>query len=212
MRDILMNDDTLRRKGENPVRTIVVATRNPGKIAEYRVLFAGCGVDVTSLLDLPDGPDVAETGTTFAENALLKARAAAGPGTIAIADDSGLEVAALGGAPGIRSQRYSDSGTASDNNAKLLAALAGVRDRRARFVCTIAVLRPDGSHRFYVGALEGVIAERPRGSGGFGYDPLFFVPGEGRTVAELDPARKNAISHRGRAFAAMMADRDWWMR
>ncbi|MFA5006413.1 MAG: RdgB/HAM1 family non-canonical purine NTP pyrophosphatase [Candidatus Izemoplasmatales bacterium] len=192
---------------------VVVATRNRGKVVEYGELFAPYGLSVGSLLDHPELPDVEETGSTFADNALLKASACfAAFGGLCVADDSGLEVVALGGAPGVRSQRYSAEGTAAANNAKLLAALAGVADRRARFVCTIAVIRPDGQSRLYVGALEGRIATAPRGSGGFGYDPLFLVPESGCTVAEMEPGVKNEISHRGRAFMAMMADRDWWTR
>jgi len=195
------------------VKTIIVATRNPGKIDEYRAMFAPYGFRVESLFDHPDIPDVEETGATFAENALLKAQAVTTRyHTIAVADDSGLVVDTLGGAPGVRSQRYSTEGTAPANNAKLLAALSGVERRSARFVCTIAVLRPDGCHRLYQGALEGRIALAPRGTDGFGYDPLFCLPDLGRTVAELDIAEKNRISHRGRAFAAMIADRAWWDR
>ncbi|MDP3130434.1 MAG: RdgB/HAM1 family non-canonical purine NTP pyrophosphatase [Bacillota bacterium] len=195
------------------MKTIIVATKNKGKIDEYRVLFAPYGYRIESLLDYPAIPDVEETGTTFAENALLKAKAvSARLGGIAVADDSGLEVSALGGAPGVLSQRYSDEGTAAANNAKLLKALAGVDRREARFVCTIVVLRPDGTHRFYQGALNGLIARTPRGTEGFGFDPLFFLPERGCTVAELDMTEKNRLSHRGRAFLAMIADRDWWSR
>ena len=192
---------------------VVVATRNRGKVVEYEELFAPYGLSVRSLLDHPELPDVEETGSTFAENALLKASACfAAFGGLCVADDSGLEVVALAGAPGVRSQRYSAEGTAAANNAKLMAALAGVADRRARFVCMIAVIRTDGQSRLYAGTLEGAIAFAPRGSSGFGYDPLFLVPDTGRTVAEMASSEKNAISHRGRAFAAMMADRDWWAR
>ncbi len=195
------------------MKTIIVATRNQGKIDEYRAMFAPCGFHVESLLDHPGIPDVAETGATFAENALLKAQAVLTRfHTLAVADDSGLLVDALGGAPGVHSQRYSAEGTAAANNEKLLSALSGVERRGARFVCTIAVLRPDGSHRFYEGTLAGEIAKAPRGSSGFGYDPLFFLSAYGRTVAELDMDMKNRISHRGRAFAAMVADRAWWDR
>lgn len=193
------------------MKTIVVASRNPHKVAEYGAMFAPHGFRVESLLDHPEIPDVEETGSTFAENALLKAEAIVDRlGITAVADDSGLEVDALGSAPGIRSQRYSAEGTSAANNAKLLGALAGVADRGARFVCTIAVLKPGGSRRFYRGELVGAIAESPCGKGGFGYDPLFLLPGAGRTVAELDAAEKNRISHRGRAFAAMMEDASWW--
>lgn len=195
------------------MKTIIVATKNPGKIAEYQAMFAPYGFHVESLLDHPAIPDVEETGATFAENALIKAQAVTGRfHTISVADDSGLAVDALGGAPGVRSQRYSAEGTATANNAKLLKALAGIEHRSARFVCTIAVLLPDGTYRTYQGALEGVIAQAPRGTGGFGYDPLFFLPERGKTVAELDMTEKNQISHRGRAFAAMIFDRDWWNR
>jgi non-canonical purine NTP pyrophosphatase (RdgB/HAM1 family) len=203
-----------RKRGEaDRVKTIVIATRNPHKVDEYRAMFQPFGFSVTSLLDHPEIPDVEETGATFAENALLKARAVvAALGVAAVADDSGLEVVALGGLPGVRSQRYSEEGTATANNAKLLAALADVDDRRARFVCTIAVARTDGSHRLYRGTLEGFIVRVPSGTNGFGYDPLFQIAGEERTVAMLPAAEKNAVSHRGRAFRELIADAGWWNR
>jgi len=193
------------------MKTIIVASRNRGKIAEYEAMFAACGFRVESLADHPEIAEVEETGATFEANAVLKAAACvAAFGTLAVGDDSGLEVVALDGAPGVRSQRFSAAGTAAGNNQKLLAALAGTSDRRARFVCTIVVMKPTGDYRVYRGALTGIIAKQPSGTGGFGYDPLFYLPASGQTVAELESVQKNAISHRGNAFRAMMADREWW--
>ncbi|MFH0992759.1 MAG: RdgB/HAM1 family non-canonical purine NTP pyrophosphatase, partial [bacterium] len=177
------------------MKTIFVASRNRGKIAEYEALFAACGFRVDSLADHPEIAEVAETGTSFVANAILKATAAVNVfGTLAVGDDSGLEVDALAGAPGVRSQRYSVAGTAEANNQKLLDTLAGVMNRQARFVCTIVVMKPTGEYRTYRGTLTGVIAEQPCGTGGFGYDPLFYLPELGQTVAQLDSNNKNAIS------------------
>ncbi len=196
--------------GDN-MKTVFVASRNRGKIAEYETMFAACGYRVESLADHPEIAEIEETGATFEANALLKAKACASAfGMLAVGDDSGLEVAALDGGPGVRSQRYSMAGTAEANNQKLLAALAAVSDRRARFVCTIVMMKPTGEYRTYSGTLNGAIVYEPRGKQGFGYDPLFLVSGSGRTVAELDPDEKNAISHRGNAFRALMMDKEWW--
>jgi len=151
-----------------------------------------------------DLPEVEEDGETFAANARKKAQTVARlTGRLTLADDSGLEVAALDGAPGVRSARY--AGEAADdaaNNRKLLAALAGVprSGRRGAFVCAMALCAPDGDCRFFSGRLEGLIVEEPRGDGGFGYDPLFLVPEYGKTLAELPLEIKNRISHRGQAL------------
>jgi XTP/dITP diphosphohydrolase len=181
---------------------LVLATANPDKAAEIAAVLPG-----VELVPRPTGvPDVDETGVTLVENALLKARAVAdATGEAAVADDTGLEVDALGGAPGVRSSRYAGPGaTYAGNVTRLLEALEGRADRRARFR-TVALARlPDGREAVAEGVVEGTIAAAPRGDAGFGYDPVF-VPdeGDGRTFAEMTPEEKNAISHRARAFRAL---------
>ncbi|NPV28925.1 MAG: XTP/dITP diphosphatase [Firmicutes bacterium] len=186
------------------MQKIVIASRNPGKISEFRELLADLPVKLLSLADFPGLPEIPETGSTLRENALLKARAvAAATGLVALADDSGLEVDHLGGAPGVRSSRFAGPGGDDEaNNRKLLAALEGVSfDRRtARFRCVIAVVTPWGEEFLSEGVCEGRITFFPRGKSGFGYDPLFFVPSLGKTFAELGPQVKNQISHRARAL------------
>lgn len=183
---------------------IVFATRNRGKVTELAELIADTGVELLSLADLPDAPEVVEDGDTFEANAIKKAREiAAWSGMIAIADDSGLEVDALGGAPGIRSARFAgEHATDAENREKLLRLMAGVplERRTGRFVAAIAVALPDGQVSTVRGVSEGVIGTVPRGNDGFGYDPLFVAPEYGKTYAELDLATKNRLSHRGRAF------------
>jgi XTP/dITP diphosphohydrolase len=197
-------------------RRVVLATRNAGKIAELRRILADAGLDVE--LVGADAfaalPDVAETGTTFAANALLKARAvAAYTGLPAIADDSGLCVDALNGMPGILSARW--AGAHGDDEANLdllLAQLAEVPDERrgAHFFCSAAVALPPGPHghpgeeRVVEGQLDGSLVRARRGTGGFGYDPIFLPYGSARTTAELDAAEKDAISHRGQAFRGLV--------
>lgn len=186
---------------------IVLASGNAGKAREIGALLAPTGIEVVSQaafgLESAD-----ETGLTFIENALLKARhAAQGSGLPAIADDSGLVVDALGGAPGIHSARYAGDGGDAANIARLLDALEGVpeAERTARFVCVAVFLRSPEDPLPVVcqGAWEGRIATRPRGAGGFGYDPVFLPLGDARSAAELAPEEKNRCSHRGRAFAAL---------
>ncbi|MGH9007651.1 MAG: RdgB/HAM1 family non-canonical purine NTP pyrophosphatase [Acidimicrobiales bacterium] len=185
---------------------LVLASANPDKAAEIRSILAAEGVVV--LPRPPEVPDVEETGATLVENARLKAGAVrAATGRAAVSDDTGLEVEALGGAPGVYSARYAGEGaTYADNVAKLLAELdrCGSPNRRARFMAVAFVSFPDGSERHATGQVAGSIATTPRGTGGFGYDPLF-VPdeGDGRTFAEMAPDEKHAFSHRGRAFRAL---------
>jgi XTP/dITP diphosphohydrolase len=199
-------DDT--RTPARPAK-VVLATRNQGKIRELSALLAPLGVTVVGLADFPDIGEIPETGDTFLENARIKARAVCrATGLVSLADDSGLCVDALSGAPGVYSARYAGE-NASDaaNNAKLLAALAHVPEpaRTCRFVSVVVAAGPDGRELTAEGAWEGRVATSPSGEGGFGYDPLFFDPTAGKTAAALAPAEKNARSHRGKALAALVA-------
>lgn len=192
--------------------TLVLASRNRGKLAELSAILGDAGL-TEQVLDLDDVhvPDTRETGVTFVENALLKARAvAAQTGLPAIADDSGLAVDVLGGAPGVFSARW--SGRHGDDAANLQLLLDQLADvpaehRGARFVCAAVAVWPDGREAVETGELRGVLTFAPRGTNGFGYDPIFEVqtPDGPRTTAELDPARKHEISHRGRAFRALVS-------
>lgn len=185
------------------MQTILLASNNRKKIAELSAILASFGIEIKAQRDYGI-EDVPETGLTFVENALIKARhAARQSGLPAIADDSGLCVPALGGAPGIYSARYSGEGDAG-NNRKLLAALENVSDRRAYYVCLIVYLRhaDDPLPIIAQGLWHGTIALEARGDGGFGYDPLFVPAGDSRTAAEYSAAEKNSISHRARALAA----------
>jgi XTP/dITP diphosphohydrolase len=185
---------------------LVLATANPHKVEEIRPLLAGmAGIRLVPVTALMDGWELEETGETLEENALLKARAAASATRMpAVGDDTGLFVAALGGAPGVRSSRYAGPQCSyEDNRRKLLAALTGVEGeaRRARFRTVVALACPDESERVFEGVLEGSIAASPRGTGGFGYDPVFMLPG-GATLAQLSLQAKNEVSHRAAAFRA----------
>lgn len=188
---------------------LVVATRNAGKLREIRRLLAETGIQALSLDDFPNLPEVVEDGVTFAANAGKKASEIAGrTGRATLADDSGLTVAALDGAPGVHSARYAgEKATDADNNRKLLAALEGIpaARRQAAFVCVMALYHPDGRCQYFDGRIEGVILEAPRGAGGFGYDPLFYLPGCGCTMAELPLEEKNRLSHRGQALRKAIA-------
>ncbi|HEX9496785.1 MAG TPA: RdgB/HAM1 family non-canonical purine NTP pyrophosphatase [Candidatus Limnocylindria bacterium] len=187
---------------------LLLGTRNAGKVAELRALLKGLDVELRSVADLGDPPpDPPEDAPTYAENAIFKARAyARATGLATIADDSGLEVDALGGGPGVRSRRYfGDDLPPAERNRMLLALLDGVTDRTARFVAVIALAQPDGRVETFDGEVRGEIAESPRGEDGFGYDPVFIVAEDGRTMAELPKAEKNAISHRGLAAAKLRA-------
>ena len=182
--------------------TLVLATRNPGKISEIKALLPG--VRVAPVASFAGCPEPEETGRTFEENALIKARAVSKyTGKIALADDSGLEVDALHGAPGVHSARYAGSdATDLDNIRRLLDALDGISDadRSARFRCVVAVVVPDGRTWTAEGVCEGCILQAPRGDAGFGYDPLFVPAGYENTFAELDAGVKNRISHRALAL------------
>jgi len=182
--------------------TLVLATRNPGKISEIKALLPG--MRVVTAASFVGCPEPEETGRTFEENALIKARAVSRfTGRTALADDSGLEVDALDGAPGVRSARYAGTdATDQDNIRRLLDALDGISDadRTARFRCVVAVVVPDGRTWTVEGACEGRILQAPRGDAGFGYDPLFVPAGYENTFAELDAGVKNRISHRAQAL------------
>ena len=187
---------------------LLIGSGNVGKQREWRELLAGLDVVLLVPQDLdPVPPEPAEEGSTFAENAAHKARAyALATGTRTIADDSGLEVDALRGAPGLRSRRFfGEDASAAERNVRLLAMLEGVRERGARFVCVAALAWPDGLVELFDGEVRGEIAEAPRGDQGFGYDPLFVISGDGRTMAEVPSAEKHAISHRGLAAAKVRA-------
>ncbi|HST04385.1 MAG TPA: RdgB/HAM1 family non-canonical purine NTP pyrophosphatase [Chloroflexia bacterium] len=195
--------------------TVLVATTNPGKLREYKQIFASVpSVRVASPNDLEVWIEVAETGTTFAENALLKARALHAalppdfrPDVWVLGDDSGIEVDAMGGGPGVYSNRWAGPDTtAEQRNNALLARLNDTQDdqRTARFKCVIALIDPNDKEYLFEGAVEGRIARDIQGSGGFGYDPLFELP-DGRRMSNLTPDEKNGLSHRGRAGAQAAA-------
>lgn len=181
---------------------LVVASKNEDKVREIEAVLLGLGL-VNEIVRGLDWPDVEESEPTLEGNALLKGRAvAASTGWPALADDTGLEVAALGGAPGVRSARFAgEQASYADNVRALLQRLSGETDRSARFRTVMALVTPDGQQIVVEGVLEGSIIDTPRGDSGFGYDPVFEV--EGRTLAELGAAEKNAISHRGRALRAL---------
>lgn len=190
-------------------RRLVLATRNAHKVDELRRILvdARLDVDLVGVDAFPDVPEVPETGTTFAENALLKAHAvAAATGLPSVADDSGLCVDVLGGMPGVFSARW--SGGHGDDRANLELVLAQLEDvpddrRSAHFACAAALALPDGIERVVEGRLSGALVRAPRGTNGFGYDPVFVPEGHTRTTAEMTPPEKDAISHRGRAFRSL---------
>jgi XTP/dITP diphosphohydrolase len=192
--------------------TLVLATRNQHKVVELRHILADVcdelGLEIVGAGDFPDAPDVVEDGVTFEENARLKAEAVArATGLPAIADDSGLAVDVLGGAPGIFSARWAGShGNDRANLELLLDQLSDVKDehRGAAFVCAAVLALPDGTVRSAEGRMPGTVARQPKGANGFGYDPILVVAGDARHCAELSADEKNAISHRGKAFRAMV--------
>ncbi|MDL2285378.1 XTP/dITP diphosphatase [Desulfovibrio sp. OttesenSCG-928-F07] len=191
--------------------TILLATRNNGKIKEFARLLAPFGLQVAGLADFPDLVEVEETGKTFEENALLKAAyASKNTGLIAVSDDSGLMVAALNGAPGIYSARFSEQNgypaTDEGNNKKLLELLNGKpkNEREAKFVSVVAAVAPNGTHITATGEWAGFITTEAKGENGFGYDPLFFDPETSQTAAQMPPHEKNARSHRAKATAKLL--------
>lgn len=182
---------------------LLIATHNPGKIREFSAIFADLPVEYLTLTDVGMTEEIPETGDSYAANALLKAIAACrAAGLLTLADDSGLEVDALGGRPGLYAARYAGpNATNADRWAKLLAELGETpqAERTARFRCAIALAHPSGETQVVEGVCQGQIAFAPAGTGGFGYDPLFYMPEYGYTMAELDEAIKNQVSHRARA-------------
>lgn len=186
---------------------IIFATGNEGKMREIRMILADLGMEILSMKEAGADPEIVEDGTTFAENARIKASAVWNcTGDIVLADDSGLVVDYLGGEPGVYSARYMGEDTSYDiKNQAIIDRLkgAGEQERTARFVSVIAAVLPDGTVIQTEGTVEGVIAHEPAGKGGFGYDPIFYLPEYGRTSAEIPIEKKNEISHRGKALEAM---------
>ena len=196
------------------MRTLLLATTNEHKIAEFRTIFQDLPFTLLSLRDVGIDMEVEETGTTFAENAILKAQAyAQAAQMLALADDSGIEIDALGGAPGVYSARFAGREASYEERFRIIfERLQDLPEaqRTARFRCAIALAEPSGYIRVVEGTIEGVVAERARGTHGFGYDPIFLVPEYGQTTAEMEPEEKNRISHRGRAAeAARRLLEDW---
>ncbi len=189
-------------------RPLVLATRNEGKIAEFKHLVADFDIEIMSLKDFGPIPPVIEDGETFEDNAVKKAHFTAKVlGFPALADDSGLMVKALGGMPGVHSARYAgEDATDEANNLKLLKAMEGEVNREAAFMCIIAIAVPMGPALIYEATCEGVIAQELTGSKGFGYDPLFYYPSLGKTFAELTTEEKNQVSHRGKAMAELKSE------
>ena len=192
-----------KREKKNMLTELVLASGNQGKIAEFQRLLEDLDIQVHSMKDYPEIGEIAEDGASFAENALIKARAVCNAtGKAALADDSGLMVDALNGAPGIYSARFAgEQHNDAANNAKLLQLLEPVADanRTGRFFCAIAIVLPDGREYTVEGTCSGMILRELKGQGGFGYDPLFYVPDMGKTFAQLTMTEKNRISHRGHA-------------
>ncbi len=188
------------------MKTVWIATSNKHKIEEFANMLAGKAV-VKSLLDLPEPVEIEETGTTFEENALCKARSLYNilheP---VISDDSGLEVDAMGGMPGVYSARWMGHDTSYDIKNQAILDAVKDKERTARYVCVIGYIDENGQEHTYRGTVEGEIAPRPQGENGFGYDPIFWYPPFGMTLAQADPQAKNAISHRGKALEQFMAE------
>ena len=185
------------------MKQVVIATKNKGKAKDFEALFTPLGFEVVTMFDVAPDMEIEETGTTFEENAVLKAETLAKAlNMIVIADDSGLVVDALDGAPGVYSARYAGDHDDEANIVKVLENLAGVPEekRTARFMCALAIAGPEIDTTTVFGTCEGFILEEKRGTNGFGYDPIFFVPEKDRAMAELTPEEKGAISHRGNAI------------
>lgn len=185
------------------MKEVLIATKNKGKVKDFEAIFAPLGFEVKSMFDVASDMDIEETGTTFEENAILKAEALAKAlNTIVIADDSGLAIDALNGEPGVYSARYAGDHDDEANIVKVLEKLDGLPtpERTARFICCIAIAGPGIDTKTFNGACEGVITEMKVGENGFGYDPIFYVPQLSRTMAQLTAEEKGKISHRGNAI------------
>lgn len=198
-------------------RPLVLATKNRGKVSEFKDLFRGFDFEVKSLNDFGPIPPVIEDGETFEDNAVKKAQFTAKVlGLPAIADDSGLTVKALEGEPGIFSARYAGEGSTDEaNNIKLLRTMKGIEQREAAFICILAIAVPRGPALIYEGTCEGLITQEIRGAQGFGYDPIFYYPPLNKTFAQMPAAEKNGVSHRGRAMAELKGELDKvliWLR
>ncbi|CAI2586277.1 dITP/XTP pyrophosphatase [Apilactobacillus kunkeei] len=192
--------------------TIVIATNNQNKAREFRVMFADKNIDFKTLADFPELGKIIENGESFEENATIKAQSIFNQTNLAVlADDSGLEVPALNNEPGIHSARYAGDHDDAANNKKLLAKLDDSDKRDARFVTCLVLLNQHGEKFVVYGTVEGTILKAPRGDNGFGYDPLFYVPGKKKTMAEMSDHEKNEISHRGNAIKQLYSKFDeWW--
>ena len=188
---------------------MMIASKNPGKVKEFQHIFSPYGIEIRSLLDYPEVEDVVEDGETFEDNALIKAQAISEAfGVAVLADDSGLAVDALDGRPGVYSARYAGPQRSDhDNLEKVLAEMEDVPPgkRGARFVCALAICRPQASTLVVRGECEGEILRERRGNGGFGYDPIFYLPALHKTMAEIPQEEKNVLSHRAQAFAKLEA-------
>lgn len=185
---------------------LLIATKNSGKLHEYHALLAPYGMSLRSLFDYPQIGEIEENQPTFHENALIKAKALFEQTHLpTLSDDSGLQVEALNGEPGVHSKRFSSSGLDADNNALLLKKMESIPNRKATFVCVICYYEGPHSIHYFEGRTDGLILESPKGTEGFGYDPLFFVPTYHKTYAELTLNEKNQISHRKKAFSQLLA-------
>lgn len=194
---------------------LVIATKNKGKTAEFKKIFEPRGIDVLTLADVKELPEINETGSTFLENAMIKAEIVSKHTNLPVlADDSGLIVDALDGAPGVHSARYAGDHDDIANNQKLLRNLDGIpiEKRTARFHTTLVLMWPDGSKLVSNGEIAGIILKEPQGNNGFGYDPLFYVSEKKKRLAQMSQTEKNEISHRGRATVDLMTKFDSWWR
>ena len=188
------------------MKEIMIATSNAHKVEEFREMLEPLGIQVRSLLDLEEKVDIEETGTTFAENAMIKALSVHERlGIPVISDDSGLEVDAMDKAPGVYSARFLGYDTPYEEKNQYIMDQVKGKTRTARYVCAIAYVEEDGAGHVFTGVVEGEIADHARGEKGFGYDPIFYYPPYGATLAEVSEEKKNAISHRGRALAQLIA-------
>lgn len=192
--------------------TIVIATNNPNKAREFREMFADKNIQFKTLADFPDIKEINENGSSFEENATIKAEAVSNLTNLPVlADDSGLEVHSINDEPGIKSARYAGDHDDAANNKKLLDKLKGMQDRSASFVTCLVLLNPEGKKLVVYGTVDGEILDAPKGNNGFGYDPLFYVPSKHKSMAEMTDDEKNEISHRGNAIRNLYQKFDeWW--